>query len=394
MTDQDDPKNADDPQQDSAAESNPAPEAPTENKEPEFPPMPDDFMADDKPNIPPVPDAAAPPAAPAAPTEPDINFLSDDKPLNELPDPLAPIPPLNAEDKDGSSAYDEKLAQGDNPIPDMDDPIFDYLGPAPKQDKKQEQQEGSNTRSSVMPPDSFDDEEFVKKEKSNKKERTEDGALVNKDILDAEKELEEHLVKKGDVYNLTEKSPSLNSIVVGAGWDQRAFEEDSIDADLSIFLLNKDLQTREDEDFVFYNQPKTLEGAVEHLTDSRTGAGEGDDEDIRIDLNGIPFEVTNIMIVLSIYDPEYIGHRMEMLKNCFVRLFENDDKKRELVRYIIEDDDLGKDATGIYAAQIMREGPIWKFEAIADPVKGGLAKIAADYGIIIRELQSSANTDD
>jgi tellurium resistance protein TerD len=185
-----------------------------------------------------------------------------------------------------------------------------------------------------------------------------------------------------------EKRPQLNRIQIGVGWDQRNMEAEPIDLDAVVFLLNKDEQTREDEDFVFYNQMVTLDGAVKHEGDNRTGAGDGDDEVISIDLNGVPFDIMKIMIVLSVYDQDMKGHHIQMTKNIFVRLVDNEDRD-EIIRFNIPEEDIST-ATAIRMAALVREGPKWFFEPIAEPVVGGLGKVAKGYGLIIQELASTS----
>ena len=108
-------------------------------------------------------------------------------------------------------------------------------------------------------------------------------------------------VKRGDEINLTLKDPTMKAIMVGVGWDLKAFESDPLDLDASVFLLDRNEKTRVDEDFVFYNNLIGSEGAVKHQGDSRTGAGDGDDEIMMINLQELPFDIMKISFVLSIY---------------------------------------------------------------------------------------------
>ena len=197
-----------------------------------------------------------------------------------------------------------------------------------------------------------------------------------------------HYIKRGEYVDLKEKRPGLHNIIIGAGWDQRAFEEEPLDLDISLFFLNRDDVTREDNDFVFYNNMTAYEGAVKHNFDSRTGAGDGDDETINIDFNGVPFDLLKIVLVLSIYDPEFEGHHFGKVKNVYMRLVDKADGQ-EIFRYKLEDDLMSK-GNALIVGTLIREGPKWIFEAnSSDTINGGLAKYATDYGIIVKELQSS-----
>lgn len=190
-------------------------------------------------------------------------------------------------------------------------------------------------------------------------------------------------IQKGDQIDLLQKDPGLKQIYVAAGWDHKAMEEDPVDIDLSCFLLDKNGQTRIDEDFVFYNNTNGADGAVKHMGDNRTGAGDGDDETIFLDLNGVPFDVMKIVFVLSVYDEELKGLHFGMTRNIFIRLVNRDDST-ELVRLNI-DDEIVDHKNVVQAWALVREGPRWVLEAMAEPVKGGHLAVAKSYGMIIKE---------
>lgn len=201
---------------------------------------------------------------------------------------------------------------------------------------------------------------------------------------DVEIEVSDNKVSKGDDINLTAIDPTMTKVVVGVGWTLNAFDADTLDLDISCFLLNKDGQTRVDEDFVFYNNMEGCDGAVQHNGDNLTGAGDGDDETISIDLNAIPFDVSRIMFVFSIYRGEEKDQAMKNVRNGYLRVM-NLSNSQELLRYEISEDSQGHDETAMLIASINREGPKWHFEAIGECVAGGLAKIATDYGIIVHQ---------
>ncbi len=122
-------------------------------------------------------------------------------------------------------------------------------------------------------------------------------------------------LESGNEINLSQKDPSINQLMVGVGWDLRGFDNDPPDLDASVFLLDKNNKTRVDSDFIFYNSLTGCDGAVKHTGDSRTGAGEGDDEIIMLELNALPFDVAKIVFVLSIYDLDLNDHNFSMVKN-------------------------------------------------------------------------------
>ncbi|MGH1456184.1 MAG: TerD family protein [Alphaproteobacteria bacterium] len=191
-------------------------------------------------------------------------------------------------------------------------------------------------------------------------------------------------VNKGDDINLTAKDPTMNNIVVGVGWTLNAFDADTLDLDICCFLLNKDGKTRVDEDFVFYNNVEACDGAVCHNGDNLTGAGDGDDETISIDLSGVPFDIVKIMFVFSIYKGEEKGQGMGSVRNGYLRVV-NASNSQEILRYDVQEEVEGHSETAMLIASINREGPKWHFEAVGEFVEGGLGKVATDYDIIVHQ---------
>jgi tellurium resistance protein TerD len=189
-------------------------------------------------------------------------------------------------------------------------------------------------------------------------------------------------VKKGEEINITRLDPTIREITAGVGWDLKRFEGDPIDVDASVFLLDKNDRTRQDEDFVFYNNLTGREGAVKHLGDSRTGAGDGDDERIILDLMALPFEITKIMFVLSIYDLDFNSNNFGMVKNVYFRLI-NNESNMEVFRFEM-DEDLGN-GTGLLIGYMERVGSDWIYKALGEPVHGGLTKIATDFAVVVMQ---------
>ncbi len=195
-------------------------------------------------------------------------------------------------------------------------------------------------------------------------------------------------VGKGEYIDLLAKLPSLRILYAGVGWSQKAQESEPVDIDLSIFLLDRKGQTRRDEDFVFYNQLTACDGAVRHEGDSRSGAGDGDDESAFIDLNGLPFDVMRIAFVLSIYDEEGKGDHFGLIRDMHFRLVNKEDNV-EICRFALPEGEY-ENTNVIQVAALIREGPKWVFETLGTPMgRTGLAGIATGYGIIVREVQST-----
>lgn len=192
-------------------------------------------------------------------------------------------------------------------------------------------------------------------------------------------------VKKGDTLDLSEVDPTLSYAMIGIGWELKNFEQLPLDLDASVFLLNKDDLTRENEDFIFYNNHNDRIGAVKHTGDNRTGAGEGDDENIAIELKKLSFDVVKIVFVVSIYDEEYAGLTFRDVTDVYFR-FVNTESSHELFRFELDHEDLNVGEAGAIVIGVMeRIGPKWMFYALGEPVKNGLGEIASEYGIIITE---------
>ncbi len=203
-----------------------------------------------------------------------------------------------------------------------------------------------------------------------------------------------NLIHKGDRLNLTQMDPTIRRLEFGFGWDVTGFGEKGADLDASIFLLDKHNMTREDEDFVFYNNTEGCNGAARHVGDSRSGAGAGDDEKIVLELDNIPFDIFKIEVVISIYDGDEREKSFEKdVRNTYVRL-QNLDSEMELFRYELDKEFKEKpEATVIKIGFLERMGPEWHFQAEGITMRGGLAKVATEYGIIIKAVLTSRDNE-
>jgi len=220
---------------------------------------------------------------------------------------------------------------------------------------------------------------------NNEKTKLED--VDNMDYLDEEPEImyagePRNKIKRGEEVNLTQKDPTMREIMIGVGWDLKAFESTPLDLDASVFLLDRDDKTRVDTDFIFYNSLSGCDGAVRHMGDSRTGAGDGDDEIIMMDLSSLPFDVMKIAFSLSIYDLDMNEHDFSMVKNVYFRIV-NQNTEHEVFRYELDEELVNGE--GLIIGALERIGTEWVFTAIGDTVEGGLGKIADGYGMIIAE---------
>ncbi|KSW28484.1 MULTISPECIES: TerD family protein [unclassified Pseudomonas] len=187
-------------------------------------------------------------------------------------------------------------------------------------------------------------------------------------------------LQKGGNLSLSKEAPGLTKILVGLGWDPRSTDGAQFDLDASAFLLNTSGKVRGDADFIFYNQLKSPDGSVEHTGDNRDGAGEGDDEAIKVDLSRVPADVDKIAFTVTIHDAENRRQNFGQVSNSFIRIV-NEANGAEIVRY-----DLAEDAsteTAMIFAELYRHNSEWKFRAVGQGYAGGLKALANGYGLVV-----------
>ena len=186
-------------------------------------------------------------------------------------------------------------------------------------------------------------------------------------------------LRKGQKVELTKGNPSLSKILIGLGWDVNKYDGGfDFDLDAAAFLLAPNGKVNSDEDFVFYNNLKHKSGAVEHMGDNLTGEGEGDDEEIKIDLSKVPANVEKIDFTVTIYDADERKQTFGQVSNAYIRVVD-DATGTELIRY-----DLGDDfsvETAVVVGEIYRHNGEWKFNAIGSGFSGGLAALGRNYGV-------------
>lgn len=188
-------------------------------------------------------------------------------------------------------------------------------------------------------------------------------------------------LSKGQRIDLTKNDPSLQRTIIGLGWDVAYFDGgQDFDLDASVFLLDANGKCRHDLDFIFYNNLQSADGSVVHTGDNRTGEGDGDDEQIKVDLSKVPADVHRIAITVTIHDAEGRRQNFGQVSNAFVRLV-NEDTNVEVLRF-----DLGEDfsiETAVVFCELYRHGSDWKFNAVGSGYQGGLAALVRAYGLSV-----------
>lgn len=182
---------------------------------------------------------------------------------------------------------------------------------------------------------------------------------------------------KGQKVDLTKGNVGLKQIIVGLGWDTNKYDGNNFDLDTEAFLLGTNGKVRNSDDFVYYNNTKHSSGAVKHMGDNLTGDGDGDDEQIIVDLTKIPADVEKIAFTVTIYMAEEKLQNFGMISNSYIRMV-NKDNDEEMIRY-----DLGEDystETAMVLGELYRHNGEWKFNAIGQGYSGGLQALCNSFG--------------
>ena len=187
-------------------------------------------------------------------------------------------------------------------------------------------------------------------------------------------------LQKGQKVSLTKDNQGLSKVIVGLGWDEVkrtkglfAPKPQSIHYDASALMLQNGKLVYKD-DLVFYNNLRHRTGAVQHMGDNLTGAGEGDDEQIIVELSQVPAEYDKVLIVVTIYQAVQRKQHFGMIQNAFIRLVDGRNNQ-ELCRYNLTDN--YANMTAMIFGEIYRYNGEWKFNPIGqgttDPGVGELA---------------------
>ncbi|MDE7295593.1 MAG: TerD family protein [Oscillospiraceae bacterium] len=186
-------------------------------------------------------------------------------------------------------------------------------------------------------------------------------------------------LQKGQKVDLTKGNPGLSKIMVGLGWDVNQYDGGyDFDLDAAAFLLTENGKVGNDLDFVFYGNLSHPSEAVVHQGDNLTGAGDGDDEQIMVDLSKIPANINKVAFTVTIYDSDVRKQNFGQVSNAFIRIVDESNGS-ELIRY-----DLGEDfsiETAVVVGELYRNNGEWKFNAIGSGFAGGLRALCLQYGV-------------
>lgn len=184
---------------------------------------------------------------------------------------------------------------------------------------------------------------------------------------------------KGQKVDLTKGNPGLKKLMVGLGWDVNAFDSGAdFDLDAAAFMLGDNGKCPSEKEFIFYGNLTHPSESLKHMGDNLTGEGEGDDEQIFIDLTKIPANVSKVAFTVTIYEAEERGQNFGQVSNSFIRIVD-ESTGQEVIHY-----DLGEDfsiETAVVVGELYKHNGEWKFNAIGSGFQGGLAALCGHYGI-------------
>ncbi|CAN5283711.1 tellurium resistance membrane protein TerD [soil metagenome] len=188
-------------------------------------------------------------------------------------------------------------------------------------------------------------------------------------------------LQKGGNVNLSKTDPNLKQVLLGLGWDARSSDGVDFDLDASIFMVTENGRVRSDSDFIFYGQLRSPCGSIEHTGDNRTGAGDGDDETLKIRLDQIPATITRLVVAVTIHDAQVRKQNFGMVHDAFIRLV-NIETNAEIIRFDLSED--YSTETAMIFGEVYRHSSEWKFKAVGQGYAGGLRALAIQYGVDVR----------
>ncbi|AOZ88400.1 stress protein [Bacillus xiamenensis] len=195
-------------------------------------------------------------------------------------------------------------------------------------------------------------------------------------------------LEKGQRIDLTKGKAGLTNILVGLGWDPvsqgggflgKLFGGGGgadIDCDASVLMLKNDKFT-ENKDLIYFGNLKSKCGSVEHTGDNLTGEGDGDDEQVLVNLSKVPGNVNKLVFVVNIYDALRRNQHFGMIQNAYIRIVDRSNNQ-ELVKYNLKDEYAGK--TSLIVGELYRHENEWKFAAVGNGTNDvKLADITRNY---------------
>lgn len=184
---------------------------------------------------------------------------------------------------------------------------------------------------------------------------------------------------KGGRISLSKDNPGLKNILIGLGWDENSTDTGAdFDLDASCFLLNENEKVQNDKDFVYYNNLKSSDGCVLHTGDNRTGDGDGDDEQIKVDLSKISPYVKEIAITVTIHEADIRKQNFGMVRNAYIRIVD-EATNNVIAKYDLEED-FSIETAVLFGSLYFKDNE-WRFKAQGSGYQGGLESFIKKYGL-------------
>jgi tellurium resistance protein TerD len=184
---------------------------------------------------------------------------------------------------------------------------------------------------------------------------------------------------KGERVNLNKEAPGLKKIIIGLGWDPNNTNTGyDYDLDASAFVLGTNGKVLGDEWFIFYNQLESPDKAILHTGDNLTGDGDGDDEEIIVDLNKIDIKVERIVFTVTIHEAVERGQNFGQITNSYIRILDANTNK-EILKYELDED--YSTETAINFGELYKKGNEWRFKAVGNGFNNGLIDFCRNYGV-------------
>lgn len=191
-------------------------------------------------------------------------------------------------------------------------------------------------------------------------------------------------LQKGQKVDLTKNNQGLSRVVVGLGWDEVAQKRGlfskkpaDIDCDASAIMLTTGDKLSSNSDVVFYHNLRHSSGAVNHQGDNLTGAGDGDDEQIIVDLKKVPEQYQKIVFVVTIYQARERGQHFGLIQNAFIRIVDASNGS-ELCKFNLSENYSG--STAMIFGELYRYNGEWKFSAVGQPTNdNGISEMAKRF---------------
>ena len=186
-------------------------------------------------------------------------------------------------------------------------------------------------------------------------------------------------LSKGQRISLEKAAPGLKQIFIGLGWDINVTDTGGdFDIDASLFLVDSNEKLISDQHFIFYNNQISPdpEQSIKQLGDNRTGAGDGDDEIIDVNLKTVPTDIDKVIVTVTIHEADKRQQNFGQVSNAFVRIV-NAENEQEVIRYDLTEDFSVE--TALIMAELYRKDGEWRMNAVGAGCEGGLQALVDRY---------------